>query len=166
MLVGDADRDAWEKHITNYHKKRLPADVLGAAHHGSRTFFRYDKKEDPYQDALDAIDPDYVVLSAPTSKESQHDHPHDDAVELYEDKVGKDNVLHTGAPRQSFICDVFTDGKIAIESDTKLLDEYALGKEKSKDEEKKTKNEASKATAAATVITGTRIDTRPMGNHS
>ncbi len=165
LLAGDADRDAWEKHITDYHKKRLPAQVLGAAHHGSRTFFRYDKKDDPYKDALNAINPDYVVLSAPTSKESPHDHPHDDAVELYEDKVGEDNVLHTGDPRQSFICDVFTDGTIAIETDTKLVDEYALGKTKDQEDEK-TKNEGAKAAAAATVITGTRIDRRPMGNHS
>jgi beta-lactamase superfamily II metal-dependent hydrolase len=96
MLAGDADRDAWEKHITDYHKDRLPSQVLGAAHHGSRTFFRYDKKDDPYLDALKKIGPYYVILSAPTCDESPHCHPHEDAVELYEDEVGADNVLHTG----------------------------------------------------------------------
>lgn len=167
LLAGDADRDAWEQHITDYHKKRLPAKVLGAAHHGSRTFFRYDKKDDPYLDALKAIGPDYVILSAPTTEESPHEHPHDDAVELYEDEVGEDNVLHTGDPRQSFICDVFTDGKITVESDTKLFDEYALDEddeEGEKDEDEKANARAKAATA--TIITGTRIDRRPMGNHS
>lgn len=166
LLAGDADRDAWEKHITDYHKKRLPSKVLGAAHHGSRTFFRYNKKDDPYKDALDTINPDYVVLSAPKPKESPHEHPHKDAVELYEDKVGEDNVLHTGDPRQSFICDVFTDGKIAIESDTKLVDEYAIGKKRANGKDKSSENQASKAAASAALITGTRIDRRPMGNHS
>lgn len=166
LLAGDADRDAWEKNITKYHKERLPSQVLGAAHHGSRTFFRYEKKDDPYLDGLKAIGPDYVILSAPTSKESPHEHPHDDAIEFYEDEVGKDNVLHTGDPRQSFICDVFTDGKIIVECDTKLVDEYALAKDEEDEEENKQESQSTKAkvVTAASVITGTRIDRRPMGN--
>ena len=39
VIVGDADKCAFEKHITEYHKKRLPSVVLAASHHGSRTFF-------------------------------------------------------------------------------------------------------------------------------
>ena len=42
ILVGDADRDAFEKNITNYHKDRLPAQILGASHHGSRTCTRFE----------------------------------------------------------------------------------------------------------------------------
>jgi len=158
LLAGDADRDAWEKHITHYHKDRLPSKILGAAHHGSRTFFRYDKDDDPYLDALEKIGPDYVVLSAPKSSESPHGHPHDDAVELYEDEVGKDNVLHTGASRECFICDVFTDGAIAVESDTRLVDEYRLGADEGKG--KAPKKAAAVAPAA---VSATRIDRRPMG---
>jgi beta-lactamase superfamily II metal-dependent hydrolase len=156
LLAGDADRDAWEKHITNYHKGRLPSKILGAAHHGSRTFFRYDKEDDPYLDALQNIGPDYVILSAPKSNESPHGHPHDDAVELYEEEVGKDNVLHTGASRECFICDVLTDGAITVESDTRLVEEYRLGG----DEDKTAKKAAAVAPA---VVSATRIDRRPMG---
>lgn len=110
LLPGDADRDAFEKHITEYHKDRLHSIVLAAAHHGSRTFFHYEETDEPYLDGLDAIDPEHVVISAPRQGESDHDHPHDDAVKLYEDKVGRENVLHTGAKRHSFIFDILDDG--------------------------------------------------------
>lgn len=90
MIVGDADRCAFEKHITKYHKDRLASFALAASHHGSRTFFRENEEDDAYLDALNAIDPEYVVISAPTQDESPHGHPHDDAVELYEDHVGED----------------------------------------------------------------------------
>ena len=163
MLTGDADRDAWEKHITKYHKKRLGANVLGASHHGSRTFFRYDKKDDPYLDALQTISPKYVIISAPTSKESQFDHPHKDAVELYEDEVGKDNVLHTGENRECFICDVLDSGDVEITTDTKLVDEYGLGGSDNKDQKQESKSVPARAAAPA-VITGTRVDQRPMGS--
>jgi len=165
LLAGDADRDAWEEHITKYHKERLPSKVLGAAHHGSRTFFRYDKKDDPYLDALEEIGPDYVILSAPTSKESPHDHPHDDAVKLYEDEVGVDNVLHTGENRECFICDIFTDGDYEIRTDTKLVDEYGFSDDDGDDDKKDSKSKASKAVAPA-IITGTQVDHRPMGRTS
>lgn len=158
MLTGDADRDAWEKHITVYHKDRLPAQVLSAAHHGSRTFFRYDKDDNPYLDALQTISPDYVILSAPTSKESPHDHPHQDAVELYEEEVDKDNILHTGKNRECFICDIYSDGGYAISDDTKLVDEYEISSDNANRDEE---NKATKSTPA--IITGTKIDRRPMG---
>jgi competence protein ComEC len=111
MLPGDADCDAFEKHIAQYHKERLSSIVLSASHHGSRTFFRYDEKDEPYLDGLDYIDPRQVVISAPRQGESKYDHPHDDAVKLYERKVGKDNIFHGGAQRNSYIFDIFDDGE-------------------------------------------------------
>lgn len=110
LLPGDADRAAFEKRITEYHKERLPSVVLAASHHGSRSFFKDEEDDEPYQDGLDAIDPDYVVISAPRQSESKHDHPHDDAVELYKSKAGRENVFHTGAERNSYIFDLLDDG--------------------------------------------------------
>jgi len=124
MIPGDADREAWENHITEYHAERVPSQVLIAPHHGSRSFFykAEDKKyEDPYLDALDTIDPTWVIISAPTQDESRHGHPHDEALEHYVDKVGEDNVLHTGADRHSFICDIFRDGTCTVTSDDGAL---------------------------------------------
>ncbi|NLS95410.1 MAG: competence protein ComEC [Planctomycetaceae bacterium] len=158
MLTGDADRNAWEKHIADYHSDRLRSSVLSAAHHGSRTFFRYDEDDDPYLDALQTIEPDYVVISAPTNDESPHDHPHEDAVGFYADEVGKDNVLHTGEKRHSFICDIFRDGQYQIGSDNgDLADAYPA-----KDEDEKTENNKAKVVATTTAF-GTRVDHRPMG---
>lgn len=160
MLTGDADRDAWEKHIADYHSERLAAHVLMAPHHGSRTFFKYNEEDDPYTDALQRIGPDYVVISAPTSAESPHDHPHTEAVELYEEEVGKDNVLHTGERRHSFICDLFRDHEFQIESDDgDLVDAYGLTEEEPDNDGGK----GSKRAAASSAFVVSRIDERPMG---
>lgn len=157
MLPGDADRDAFEKHITDHYDDGLSSVVLGAAHHGARTYFRYDEADEPYMDALNHTDPEYVVISAPTQEESPHDHPHDDAVEAYANKVGKDNVLHTGKKRYSYICDIHRDGTYSgIQDDKGLLaQEYPLESEKGE--------RRSSASNTAPAIIGTRVDDRPMG---
>jgi competence protein ComEC len=128
MIPGDADRAAFEKHITNYHKDRMSAYVLAASHHGSRTFFRDTEEQEAYHDALNAIAPSYIVVSAPTQEESRHDHPHDDAMEIYEDAVGEENVLHTGEERHSFIFDIYTDAtRSGPQTDGgKLAEDYGL----------------------------------------
>jgi hypothetical protein len=162
MMPGDADRDAWEKHITNYHGERLQAAILGAAHHGSRSFFRYDEDDDPYLDALKKISPKYVVISAPRSEESPFEHPHKDAVKLYADTVGKENVLHTGEKRHSFICDIFRDEKkyTILPDNGDLADEYSIDEEED-DDGGKGSNERNSVGPA---IVSTRVDRRPMGN--
>jgi competence protein ComEC len=116
--------------------------------------------------ALETIDPEYVIISAPKQSESRHDHPHDDAMELYEDHVGKDNVLHTGANRESYICDIFTDGTYEIREDTSLVDEYGSDNDKDEEEKKsKTKSNANSVSIRAVAPTvATRIDSKPMGS--
>jgi beta-lactamase superfamily II metal-dependent hydrolase len=128
MIPGDADRAAFEDHITEYHKDRLGAFVLAASHHGSRTFFREDEEDEPYLDGLSAIDPSYVVVSAPKQSESKHEHPHDDAIQLYADHVGDENVLHTGAERTCYIFDIYKDGSVSEPQDDGgvLAKEYGL----------------------------------------
>ena len=152
MIPGDADRDAFEKHITNYHKERLGATVLTASHHGSRTFFRYKEEDEPYIDALNKIEPDYVVISAPKAEESKHDHPHDDAIKLYQDKVGASNVLHTGDKRYCYLCDIYNDGSYSGIYDDKgeLAETYPIEK-----------NEGRKMPPP--VKHHTRVDDRGMG---
>lgn len=129
LVTGDADLVAFKEHITEYHKDRLQADVLDASHHGSRSFFKKDEDDEPYLDALEAIDPTFVVISAPTQEESPHDHPHDDAVELYTDHVGDaEKVLHTGAEREVFFFDILEDGTISEKrsDDGALAEHYGL----------------------------------------
>jgi competence protein ComEC len=130
LVTGDADLVAFREHITKYHQERLKAYVLDASHHGSRSFFMADEGNDPYLDALKAIDPKYVVISAPTADESRHGHPHDSAVKLYAAHVGDDNVLHTGKDRETFFFDVYEDGTgSGPQTDKgKLAEKYGLDK--------------------------------------
>ena len=145
MIVGDADHVAFEEHITDYHEDHLAAFALGGSHHGSRTFFMENEEDEPYLDALEAIDPAYVIISAPTQKESPHGHPHDVAMSLYEDHVGADNVFHTGAERHCFIVDILNDGTTtAPRSDEgDLAAEYGLSDDNDGGDKKKAANAAS-----------------------
>ncbi|MBN1361997.1 MAG: MBL fold metallo-hydrolase [Sedimentisphaerales bacterium] len=151
LLPGDADRDAFEKHITEYHEDRLNSIVLAAAHHGSRTFFRYEKEDEPYLDGLDAIAPEYVVISAKSQDADTSDPPHADAVELYQEKSGENCVVQTGEHGYSFITDIYDDGSYSGIRDDKgdIRDNYPLGKKK--------------AVLAPPFIPRTRVDDRPMG---
>lgn len=137
LITGDADLTAFKEHITDYHKDRLASVVLDASHHGSRSFFMAKEGDAPYLDALKAIDPSYVVISAPKAKDSPHDHPHDDAVKLYTDHVGKGNVFHTGKNSESFYVDIFADGTASgiLSDDGKLAEAYPLQDDDAEDEE-------------------------------
>ena len=164
-IVGDADRWAFEKHITEYHRDRLPSVVLAASHHGSRSFFMENEGDDPYKDGLAAIDPDYVVVSSPKQKESKHEHPHDDAMKLYKEHVGDDNVLHTGEQRYCFITDVFDDGTYSGIQDDKgeLAESYGLEDEDDDGDDKKKESSKSSITILPAPYSRTRVDDRPMG---
>ena len=126
LITGDADYKAWTDHITDYHKDRLPSTVLSVAHHGSRSFFWKDADTDapPYKDHLKEIKPTYVTVSAPKKKESKHDHPHEEAMDLYRDEVGDDNVFHLGEKRECIIVDISPEGDIDLYPDDDLVREY------------------------------------------
>ena len=164
IIVGDADKCAFEKHITQYHKDRLSSVVLAASHHGSRSFFMENEGDEAYKDGLIAINPDYVIVSAPTQEESKHGHPHDDAMKLYEEHVGADNVLHMGEQRCCFVTDIYANGNYSgIQDDQgELVEAYGL----SDDEGDGGKNDPSSAlkSVAPAVHTRTRVDDRPMGD--
>lgn len=157
IITGDSDKEAWKEHITDYHKDKLPADVLSASHHGSRTFFKdSEEDEDVYKDHMDAIQPTYVIISAPKQADSKHDHPHDDAIELYEEYVDKDNILHLGKNYECVIVDIKDDGTLSVNVDKELVEEYG----KKDDNDDGNKNEAAKINVA---IQTSRIDNKPMG---
>jgi len=158
LVTGDADRDAWEKHITDYHKDRLPSAVLSAAHHGSNSFFwKGDPKEEAYEKHLDTIKSTYIVVSAPKSNESQHGHPEKEAMNKYKAKVGEDNLKHLGKNRECIIVDIKDDGEENIElyPDEELIKEYGM-----ENNEEKNKENSNKNVSPAVV---TRIDRKPMG---
>jgi len=158
LITGDADYDAWTKHIMyqDYHKDRLPSFVLSAVHHGSNTFFWKGEldKEKPYKKHLDIIDPVHIVVSAPKSKESKHKHPHKEAMKLYEEEVGSDNLHHLGKKRECIIVDIKDDGDIEVYPDDELVEEYGTSKDKKEDA-----NEDKKIYPGVV----TRVDRKPMG---
>lgn len=126
LIAGDADYKAWKNYITKYHKDRLPSTVLRSAHHGSKSFFweGSPEEEDAYTEHLDTIDPDYIIISAPKSTESRHGHPDEEAVDLYEKKVGVENVYHLGKNRESIIVDITEQGDLEIKVDNELVKSY------------------------------------------
>ena len=155
LITGDADYEAWTKHITDYHKDRLPSFVLSAVHHGSNSFFWKGEvdNEDPYKKHLDVIDPKHIIVSAPKSKESKHNHPHKEAMELYKEKVESDNLHHLGKNRECIIVDIKEDGNIELYPDDSLVEAYGIDKsDENNNEDKK-------------IYPGvvTKIDRKPMG---
>ena len=53
LLLGDSAVNQWRDRIVlNYDEDLLEADVFVASYHGSRTFFKKDKDDDPYEDAI------------------------------------------------------------------------------------------------------------------
>ena len=72
LVTGDTERDRWEK-IEQLFGSSLKSHVLAAPHHGSRNAI--------HPASLLKIDPHTVLISA--GVESQYNHPHPDAVRVY-----------------------------------------------------------------------------------
>jgi competence protein ComEC len=158
LITGDSDKEAWKEHITDYHKKNLPAYVLSASHHGSRTFFKTNEDDkEPYEDHIKNIKPEYLIISAPKQKDSPHGHPHDDAMDLYKKHVDEDNILHLGANLESVIVDIDSDGNIEVKTDKDLVEEYGKGDDEDNDDNGNEGKNISIGTQT------TRIDKKPMG---
>jgi len=155
LITGDADCKAWRDHITDYHKDRLSSTVLSAAHHGSRSFFWKDANTDegPYINHLNNINPTYVTVSAPKEKESKHNHPHKEAMDLYKKEVGDDNVFHLGEKRECIIVDINSDGGIDLYPDDDLVKAYG----------KKNGGKGGGGKKAAIPPAVSKVDRKPMG---
>lgn len=160
LHTGDSDRKAWDDNgLTKYHRDRLPSAVIGASHHGSRTFFKYDEDdEDPYKEHMTAIEPEYVIVSAPKQSESKHGHPNDDALDLYGEFVDDANILHLGKNRECVIVDIGPDGSLEVTTDRRLVETY--GRKPDGDGG----SEGSKTSKSYGGIPLTRLDDKPMGS--
>lgn len=156
MITGDSDKEAWMEHITDYHIKNLPSEVLSASHHGSRTFFKDDEDDtDVYEKHIENIKPTYLIISAPKKEDSPHGHPHDDAMDLYKKHVEEDNILHLGATYESVIIDIDSSGNMEVKIDKELVETYG-------NDEDSDGNDSSYANISVGSQTS-RIDNKPMG---
>ena len=128
LITGDSDKKAWKEHITEYHQKKLPSEILRSSHHGSRSFFKDGKDdEDVYEAHIEKINPSHIVVSAPKQSESSHDHPHDDAIKLYKKYLqDEDNLYHLGENRECVIVDIYSDGNYDVKLDKELVKEYGF----------------------------------------
>lgn len=133
LITGDAEHDAWSNHITEHHKKHLKSEVLSASHHGSRTFFMEKEKDEPYTKHIENIAPDYIIVSAPKQKDSPHDHPHDDAMQLYKEYVDEENLFHLGENDECVIVDIDSAGNISVNPDSELVKHYGYKNESKKE---------------------------------
>jgi competence protein ComEC len=100
MLTGDSNLPAWERIVGYYDGATdgeglgvLSSRVLHASHHGSRTFVVNNKGEEPWLEALHAIDPQDIVVSV--GVDNKHDHPHQEMIDIYDSAAGSDHVRQT-----------------------------------------------------------------------
>jgi len=125
LVTGDSDKAAWQEHITNYHKERITANILSASHHGSRSFFKDDEDDKiPYKDHIKLINPNWIVVSSPVQKDSPHDHPHDDAMKIYNESVQMENLFILGEGKNCAIYDIYEEGTDILNLDAGEIVEY------------------------------------------
>jgi competence protein ComEC len=111
LLPGDSAVNQWRDRIVpNYSDELLEADVLVASHHGSRTFFKKEKDDDTYEDAIVAVAPNYTLISV--GEDNDYDHPHEDALRLYREHTGG-GVAQTKV--EGSILVKAEDGEVALE---------------------------------------------------
>ncbi len=162
LITGDSDKIAWKDHITDYHTNNLPSEILSASHHGSRTFFKTGKDDkDVYETHIESIKPTYVIISAPKQEDSPHDHPHDDAMELYKKHVDEDGIFHLGSGPYSIIVDIDSDGNMELNTDTELIEVYGNGGD---DGDEDVKNDEFNFKDIYIASQTTRLDKKPMGS--
>jgi competence protein ComEC len=141
LFTEDANKTAWKDHITTYHADALKSDVMTASHHGSRTAFKNgEEDDDPYKEHLEYIAAEYLVISAPKQKDSQHGHPHDDALEIYKEFFEDDKIYHLGETPFCLVVDIDELGNVTVSKDLKLIKAYS-GEECESKETKIKKNE-------------------------
>jgi len=56
----------------------------------------------------------------------QHDHPHNDALEIYGEYFNEDSIFHLGKNRECIIVDIRKDGNIDVKLDKELVEEYGI----------------------------------------
>jgi competence protein ComEC len=125
LFTGDSNKSAWQRIVgyEQYDDETHHSHILHASHHGSRTFFKKDKEDEEFRDAIEKISPDDLIISV--SDPSPHDHPHEDAMEIYRKHVSKDRIYQTS--NGTVICYVSEDGEYSLDyDDGGIQDNYQL----------------------------------------
>jgi competence protein ComEC len=80
LLPGDCESEERWKAIIKAYGHWLPSQILVAPHHGS--------KNGCVEAAIELIAPEYTVISC--GEDNQHDHPDDEAVEIYQEHTSQE----------------------------------------------------------------------------
>ena len=80
-------------------------------------------QQKPIEDHIKLIRPDYLIISAPKQKNSRHNHPHDDALELYKKHIKSENIYHLGESEKSIIADIDSGGKLTVSEEQNINNE-------------------------------------------
>jgi len=135
MLTGDSNLPAWKRIVGYYDDHQdddglavLRAAVVHASHHGSRTFVKDSKNDEPWTDALDAIDPDHVVISV--GADNTHEHPHEDMLAVYEDAAE----IHRTDQDATIVMTISDDGSYTIATDDAYVTRYGWDDDESNQE--------------------------------
>lgn len=168
LITGDSDKTAWQDHITKYHFDKLPTNVLSASHHGSYTFFKDNRKdEDVYDAHLTQMQPAYLIVSAPKQADSPHNHPDDEAMEIYRQHIDEEGIFHLGdykgGQKICVIVDIAEDGTLDVQVDKRLVESYGTDNSNQNPPKEETLSERL-ASIAYVGQHGTRIDRQPMGS--
>ncbi len=129
IFTGDSNLACWER-VVGYYEGRsdekglevLDSVVLHASHHGSRSFVKNEKDNEPWLEALETISPEWVIVSV--GENNRHDHPHEDMMRIYRDQSGTDNVLETRLTG-TVILEVDSDGAADVYADDgRIAEDY------------------------------------------
>ena len=123
IFVGDSHYSCWEERIVpNYSDAKdtsienlLDTDILSVSHHGSRTFFMDDEKDEPYLDGINKINPSICVISV--GEDNTHKHPHKEAVDIYNDV-------------SNFVCVTKDMGTIVVDIETMKINNKSENQKK------------------------------------
>ncbi len=128
MLAGDSNLPGWERILGYYDTETdennlavLASQILHASHHGSRTFVKGVEDDEPWLDALEAIDPQAIVISV--GEGNRHKHPHQDMIDIYDEQVGADKVLQT-METGTLVLSVTGQGAYVLEPDSTYAESY------------------------------------------
>jgi beta-lactamase superfamily II metal-dependent hydrolase len=125
MLTGDSNLPAWKRIVGYYNDHQdddrlavLGATVLHASHHGSRTFVKDAKDDEPWTEALKAIDPEHIVISV--GADNTHEHPHADMLAVYDETAE----IHRTDQDATIVLTIEDDGAFSIETDASYITNY------------------------------------------
>ena len=164
LFAGDSNWLAWER-ITDYDEydeATLEAKILHVSHHGSRTFFHRKKEDEPLRAGIERISPEVLIISVP--EDSPHEHPHEDAMDIYREYVTDEENIHL-THKNSLVLSIEDDGSWDVQTDESIQAEYEFSEEEETSESRNSSTgSAAKSIPAVFGRSRSQLDHRPAAS--